>query len=70
MKFLLVLLIGVFSTSLFADVYIKGHYRKNGTYVAPHYKSNPNGYKHDNWSTKGNRNPYAGEYGTQDAYEY
>lgn len=70
MKFLLVLLIGVFSTSLFADVYVKGHYRKNGTYVAPHYKSNPNGYKHDNWSTKGNRNPYTGEYGTQDAYEY
>ncbi|XAK37659.1 hypothetical protein AAID93_08995 [Campylobacter coli] len=70
MKFLLVLLIGVFSTSVFADVYVKGHYRKNGTYVAPHYKSNPNGYKHDNWSTKGNRNPYTGEYGTQDAYEY
>ena len=49
--------------SLFADVFVRGHYRGNGTYVQPHYRSNPNGLKHDNWSTKGNINPYTGERG-------
>lgn len=70
MKFLLVLLIGVFSTSAFADVYVKGHYRKNGTYVVPHYRSSPNGNKHDNWSTKGNINPHTQKHGSKSPYSY
>lgn len=33
----------------FAQTYVKGHYRKNGTYVQPHVRSNPNATKADNY---------------------
>jgi hypothetical protein len=42
---------------------VRGYYRKNGTYVAPHYRSGQNSLKHDNWSTRGNTNPYTGKRG-------
>lgn len=44
-----------------ADVYVNGYYRKNGTYVQPHYRSNPDGNPYNNWSYPGNTNPYTGE---------
>ena len=47
-----------------ADVYVRGHYRSNGTYVQPHYRSDPDGNPYNNWSTKGNVNPYTGKRGT------
>jgi hypothetical protein len=47
-----------------ADVHVRGHYRSNGTYVQPHYRSSPNGTTLDNYSTKGNVNPYTGKEGT------
>lgn len=47
-------------------VKVKGYYRKNGTYVAPHYRSKPNSTKADNYSTKGNTNPFTGMPGTVD----
>ncbi len=43
--------------------YVAPHVTKNGTYVQGHYQSNPNGTASDNWSTKGNVNPYTGEAG-------
>lgn len=46
-------------------VHVRGYYRKNGTYVRPHMRSAPNGSKADNWSTKGNVNPYTGKVGTK-----
>jgi hypothetical protein len=52
-----------------ADVHIRGHYRSNGTYVQPHYRSSPNGTTLDNYSTKGNVNPYTGQAGTVDPYK-
>jgi hypothetical protein len=54
--------------SLKADVYVNGHTRSDGTYVSPHYRSSPNGTTYDNWSTRGNTNPYTGERGTRDPY--
>ena len=47
-----------------ADVHVRGYYRSNGTYVQPHYRSSPNGTVLDNYSTKGNVNPYTGKEGT------
>lgn len=44
---------------------VKGYTKKDGTYVAPHKQTNPNGTKRDNWSTKGNVNPYTGKPGTK-----
>jgi len=43
--------------------YVAPHVTKNGTYVQGHYQTNPNSTKSDNWSTKGNVNPYTGETG-------
>ena len=45
---------------------VKGHVAKDGTYVAPHQRTNPNATKVDNWSSKPNVNPYTGKAGTVD----
>lgn len=41
----------------------RGYTKKNGTHVAPHMRSAPDGNKRNNWSTKGNVNPYTGKAG-------
>jgi hypothetical protein len=33
-----------------SDIYVKGYYRKNGTYVKPYYKTPANKTKLDNYS--------------------
>ncbi len=50
--------------SVSADVWVRGHVRSNGTYVRPHYRSNPDGNFSNNWSTYPNVNPYTGRTGT------
>ena len=44
---------------------ISGHTTKNGAYVAPSHATNPNSTKTDNYSQKGNVNPYTGKAGTK-----
>lgn len=44
---------------------VRGYYRSSGTYVQPYYRTSPNSYKYDNYSYKGNYNPYTGRYGTR-----
>ena len=44
-----------------AAISVRGYYRSNGTYVQPHYRSNPDGNPYNNWSYPGNTNPYTGE---------
>lgn len=46
-----------------ADTYVRGYEKQNGTYVEPHYQTSPNNTQLDNWSTKGNVNPYTGASG-------
>lgn len=46
-----------------APVSVRGYIKSNGTYVAPHYRSAPDGNVYNNWSTVGNTNPYTGEVG-------
>jgi hypothetical protein len=50
------------------DVYVRGYMRSDGVYVQPHYQSAPNGTRTDNFSTRGNVNPYTGKAGTQDPF--
>lgn len=33
-----------------SDVYVRGYFRKDGTYVSPHYRSSPDGYTWNNYS--------------------
>lgn len=65
MKALIAALLLVASTVAFADQHVNGYYRSNGTYVEPYVRSSPNGTTADNWSTKGNVNPYTGQEGTR-----
>ena len=44
---------------------VRGYTRKDGTYVPAHRQSNPDKNFQNNWSTKGNRNPYTGKEGTR-----
>lgn len=46
-----------------ADTYVNGHYRRNGSYVKGHYRSDPDGNPYNNYSRRGNTNPYTGEKG-------
>jgi hypothetical protein len=48
-----------------ADVSVRGYYRKDGTYVQPHMRSDPDGNFWNNWTTIGNVNPYTGSVGTR-----
>ncbi|MGE0268601.1 MAG: hypothetical protein AB7S78_09135 [Candidatus Omnitrophota bacterium] len=54
----------IFTSAAYAQVKVKGYYRKDGTYVQPHYRSSPNKTVRDNYSYKGNINPYTGKVGT------
>ena len=51
-----------------ADDYVNGYYRNNGTYVNPYMRTSPNNTLMDNYSTRGNVNPYTGQSGTVDPY--
>ncbi len=44
---------------------VKGYTRRDGTQVAPSHAANPNGTRTDNYSHKGNVNPYTGKEGTK-----
>jgi hypothetical protein len=50
-----------------AYVNVKGYYRSNGTYVAPHVRSNPNGLKSDNYGYTPSQGTYNKTYGTRGA---
>jgi len=45
--------------------YVKGHTTKRGAYVKGHRQTNPDHTKMNNWSHKGNLNPYTGKMGTK-----
>jgi hypothetical protein len=68
MRILLVL--GFLATSLFADTWVNGYTKKDGTYVPGHWRSDANDTKNDNYSTQGNTNPYTGERGTKRGDDY
>lgn len=51
--------------STIAQVKVKGYVKKDGTYVQPHVRTKPDGYKYNNYSSYGNINPYTGKSGTK-----
>lgn len=65
MKKLFILFSLILVSIAFADTWVNGYTRKDGTYVPGHYRSSPDGDASNNWSTKGNTNPYTGERGTR-----
>lgn len=62
-------LIGVIAYSQNTQ-YVSGYYKANGTYVQGYYRTEANNTVTDNWSTKGNINPYTGAVGTKNVTDY
>jgi hypothetical protein len=48
-----------------SDVTVHGYTTKNGKQVQSYKRTAPNGTQKDNFSTKGNVNPYTGKKGTK-----
>ncbi len=46
-----------------ADQYVQPYVRSDGTFVSGYMRSEPNAYKFDNYSSRGNTNPYTGNPG-------
>lgn len=74
-KVLLLVLFFVFSFSFVSPnsadaTYVRGYYRSNGTYVQPYHRTSPNSTYRDNYSYKGNYNPYTGKIGTKTYRSY
>ena len=69
-----ILFVGFFSFSASVEaktISVKGYYKPStGRYVAPSYRTSPNNYKFDNYSAKGNYNPYSGKKGTVNPYRW
>lgn len=68
MKTIFFLAVSIAATSAIAAK-SNGYLRKDGTYVAPYFKTAPNSTRVDNYSTKGNENPYTGKKGTVEPYK-
>jgi hypothetical protein len=65
-KTLIAMLLAVsFAAPVYAqqDVHVNPYQKKDGTQVDQHHRTTPNDTKYDNWSSKGNTNPYTGEKG-------
>jgi hypothetical protein len=61
---LVVMNLSFFSVAEARTVRVRGYYKPStGRYVMPSYRTSPNRTKIDNWSTKGNYNPYTGKKG-------
>lgn len=59
----IVLAILLIACPCFSAQRVNGYRRSNGTYVSPHYRSTPDYSKLNNYSTRGNVNPYTGKKG-------
>lgn len=70
MKTLLAVTLLVAVSAASAQVHVRGYTKKDGTYVAPHERTAPNNTMLDNYSTKGNVNPYTGKPGTKEPEPY
>ena len=68
------LIILIASASFAADSLTQGHWRDTNrdgvkdTYVQPYHRTTPNNTLQDNYSTKGNINPWTGQQGTVNPY--
>lgn len=47
-------------------VHVHGYTTRSGRYVQPHMRTAPDHTRRNNWSSRGNVNPYTGKVGTKD----
>jgi hypothetical protein len=46
----------------------RGYLKSNGAYVQPYYRSTPDSYKFNNYSSQGSYNPFTGKKGYKSWY--
>lgn len=63
MKKLLLIFITLSLTTPAMAQYTRGHYRSNGSYVQGYHRTRTDGNIFNNYSTRGNLNPYTGRTG-------
>ncbi len=72
--FALVLSLGLLTSFASVEartVRVNGYYKPStGTYVSRSYRTSPNSSRFDNYSTKGNYNPYSGKKGSVNPYRW
>lgn len=59
------LLMTCITSNAFATKRVNGYVKRDGTYVAPHHRTDPNRTQRDNYASKPNVNPYNGKKGTK-----
>ena len=74
MKNILSLIVLLISSSVLADSFVNGYFKRNGIYVQPHFRSSPDISTFNNYNSWGNINPYTGKWGisnpvTQEIYK-
>lgn len=71
MKFVACAAIALLFCAAAADasgVRVRGYTTRRGTYVAPSHRTSPDHTRTNNWSSRGNVNPYTGRAGTRNPY--
>ena len=74
-KLIFIILLLFLAMPAFAGERVRGHWKDTNrdgvkdTYVQPYYRYERNDSVLDNYSTKGNTNPYTGKKGTVDPYK-
>lgn len=68
-EFLAGIMLATLMTSPVFAQYVNGYYRSNGTYVQGYHRTQADSSRFNNYSTKGNYNPYTGERGHVDPYK-
>ena len=51
------------------DVHVGGYFRSSGTYVESYHRTAPDYTRLNNYSTRGNINPYTGKRGTRSPFK-
>jgi len=66
MKLIITFLVALlYSLPAISDTYVNGYCRKDGTCVQGYFRSSPNSTTIDNYSSRGNANPYTGKEGSR-----
>jgi len=69
LSLVIALLVGV-TLSASAQTHVNGYTRRDGTYVARHWRSSPDSTPSNNYSYPGNTNPFTAKTATGDPYTY
>jgi hypothetical protein len=67
-KQLTLALLLVTAPALAGPVHVRSHTTKRGNYVSSHVRTSPDHSRLNNWSTRGNTNPYTGKSGHVNPY--